>query len=151
MTTRFKEKLVDWQTMFDNLDPKLADMPQFTADHAALGAILTQGRDLEKRQDAARSELRDINQQRKEMIQNGADLRDRLARGLQGVLGPKSERLIEFGVKPLPRVVRRKRLTAAEKAARDAAAATAKNTPPIAPGPAPTSPAVEQPAEPTTR
>jgi len=123
MTKRFKEKLIDWQTMFDTLAPKLTDMPQFTADHTALGTVLADARDLEKRQDIARSELQDINQQRKEMIQQGGDLRDRLASGVQSVLGRKSEKLIEFGVKPKARLIRRKRLTKAEKAARDAAAA----------------------------
>jgi hypothetical protein len=127
-TTRFKEKLINWQSMYDTLAPKLTDMPQFTADHSALGVVLAQGRDLEKRQDIALGELRDVNQLRKEMIAQGAELRDRLASGVQAVLGRKSEKLLEFGVKPRPRIVRRKRLTKAEKAARDAAAAPASMT-----------------------
>jgi len=151
MSVRFKEKLVDWQSMVDTLQPKLADMPHLSADHAALAAILAQGRDLEKRQDIARAELLDVNRQRKEMIQQGADVRDRLARSLQGALGSKSEKLVEFGVKPRPRVIRRKRLTKAEKAARDAANAALANAAPAAPSTAPaTQPAADHPVKPAT-
>jgi len=144
-TTRFKEKLINWQSMFDTLAPKLTDMPQFTADHTALGVVLAQGRDLEKRQDIALGELRDVNQLRKEMIAQGAELRDRLASGVQAVLGRKSEKLLEFGVKPRPRIVRRKRLTNAEKAARDAAAKAAASE-----APAVGQPVTGQPAKLTT-
>lgn len=152
MTPRFKEKLVVWQTMVDTLSPKLADMPQFTADHAALGAIVAKARDLESRQDTALAELRDINKQRQAMIGEGTDLRDRLARGLQGVLGPKNVKLVEFGVKPRPQIIRRKRLTKAEKAARDAALAKLASPAPAVAGTAPVSqPAPDHTAKPTTQ
>ncbi|HEY8022241.1 MAG TPA: hypothetical protein VIH93_14140, partial [Thermoanaerobaculia bacterium] len=87
ITPRTKEKLVDWQVLYDNLAPRLTDMPQFTADHKALGDVLAQARDLEKAQETATAQLRDINQQRRTLVKQGKDLRSRLGLGLKGVLG----------------------------------------------------------------
>lgn len=129
MTPRFKEKIVVWQALVDTLGPKLTDMPQLAADHAALTAVVAQARDLEGRQDLAIGQLRDINIQRQGMIKDGADLRDRLSRGLQSVLGPKNVNLLLYGVKPRPAVINRKRSTKAELAARKAAALAALASP----------------------
>ncbi len=125
-TQRFKEKLVDWQVLHDNLMAHLADMPQLTADHTALGQVLTQTQDLENEQDAARAALRAVNQQRKQTSNQGTNARNRLATGLRLALGAESEKLIEFNINPRPRVTQRKRLTAVEKAARAATRATAR-------------------------
>src|SRR5215813_6826766 len=108
ITPRTKERFVDWQAMYDTLASHLIDMPQFTADHKALGDVLAQARDLEKAQDTVTSQLRDINQQRRTLIQQGKDLRSRLGFGLKGVLGQQNEKLIEFGVKPRARTRRKK-------------------------------------------
>lgn len=108
-TPRSKEKLVDWQVLYDSLVSQLPDMPQFAADHKALGDVLAQARDLEKEQEAAASQLRAVNQRRRELLAQGKDLRSRLSHGLRGVLGSQDEKLIAFGVKPRPRVLRRKK------------------------------------------
>jgi hypothetical protein len=114
----YKKTLGDWQVLYDNLTPRLPDMPQVTGDHTTLATILGQARDLQNRQEAAAAQLRDLNQQRREILTLGGDHTSRLAFTLKGILGSKSEKLIEFGVKPLPR--RRKKavkVTAAQKTA----------------------------------
>jgi len=142
-TKRFKEKLIDWQVLHDNLAQHLTDMPQLTADQTALGQALTQAQALENKQDAARAVLRDVNQQRKDLSKQGNDLRNRLALGLRYALGNTNEKLIEFGISPRPRTLQRTRLSEAEKAARAASRAAAKaatlaagSTPPV-PAPKP--------------
>lgn len=109
ITPRVKEKLVDWQVLYDSLVSHLPDMPQFAADHKALGDILAHSRDLETQQEAAASQLRAVNQRRRELLQQGRELRSRLGHGLRSVLGPQDEKLIAFGVKPRPRVLRKKK------------------------------------------
>jgi hypothetical protein len=142
-TKSFQQQLKDWQVLHDNLAPRLTDLPQFTADHTALGQVLTQAQDLENKQDAARATLRDVNQQRQQMTKQGTDLRNRLALGLRYAFGTTSEKLIEFGIDPRPRTLQRTRLSEAEKAARAAARATKKaealatDAPPPAPNPKP--------------
>lgn len=104
----FKVKLGEWQVLYDNLTPRLPDMPHLTTDHTSLATVLGQARDLENRQELANSALRDVNQQRRDILQEGNDLQSRLSSGLRGSLGSKSEKLIEFGVKPRPRKARRR-------------------------------------------
>jgi hypothetical protein len=142
MTKRFKEKIVEGGVLYDSLAARLTDMPQLTGDHTALGVLLAQARDLETQQEAAKSQFRDVNTQRRNMAKQATDLRNRLSFGLRSVLGPDSDKLLAFGVKPRPRTIERTRLTPAQKAARAAAKATAKaaalaaaETPPVPPAP----------------
>lgn len=139
-TKRFEQQLRDWQVLHDNLVPHLTDMPQLAADHTALAGVLTQARDLENKQEAARSAFRDVNQQRRDLRKQGNELRLNLADGLKAALGGRSEKLIEFGVKPRPRAFPRQQLSAAEKAERAAARAAAKAAK-LAPPPPQTKPA----------
>ncbi len=126
MSKRFKEKIVDGQVFFDNLTPRLTDMPQLTADHTALGTALAQARDLESRREAAKADVRGLNGQRLQTAEQAADLRRRLTDGLRSVLGADSPQLTGFGAKPLGKPAVRVRLTATEKAVRAAARAAAK-------------------------
>jgi hypothetical protein len=71
------------------------------------------------------------------VLNQGNELNTRLADGLRHALGNVSEKLIEFGIKPRPRVVRRRRLTAQEKAVRDASRAATAAQPLTAPAPVP--------------
>ena len=54
--------------LFDNLMPRLTDMPLLAPDHTNLGALLAQARELENQQEAARAHLRAVNQQRRQML-----------------------------------------------------------------------------------
>jgi len=142
-TQRFKEKIVDAQVLFDNVTPRLTDIPQLTADHTALGSTLAEARDLQARQESAEGQLRNLNDQRRDVAKRTADLRRRLAAGLKAALGPDSIGLLEFGIRPRPQTFTRTRLTPAQKAARaveralaKAAALQAQEKPP-APAPAP--------------
>src|ERR1044072_8286795 len=50
-TPPFKEKIVTFTSLYDNLAPLLAEMPHLATDHAALAALLTRARELEARQE----------------------------------------------------------------------------------------------------
>jgi len=103
----YKKILGDWQVLYDNLAPRLTDMPLVADDHKTLGTILGQARTLQNQQEAANAQLRDINQQRRQIVDQGGDAVSRLGHALRSILGTKNEKLIEFGVKPLPRVRRK--------------------------------------------
>ena len=115
-TPRFKEKIVTLTSLHDNLAPLLAEMPHLARDHAALAALLTQARELESRQDLTTAELRSINQQRVEMERQGRNLRSRFALVLRGTLGADHVDLMKFGIQPLARGPRPKRLSRVERA-----------------------------------
>jgi hypothetical protein len=107
----YKKILGDWQVLYDNLTPRLTDMPLVAGDHANLGTMIGQARDLQNRQEGAAAQLRDLNQQRRQILTQGGDVAGRLGLALRSILGTKSEKLIEFGVKPMPRVRRKKAAT----------------------------------------
>jgi hypothetical protein len=123
---RFKNLVGDGQVLYDNLAPHLTDIPQLAADHAALGNALSQARDLEGRQETAKGQLRELNDQRDQIARQTADLRRKLTATLKGSLGTDTLKLLEFGVKPRPQTLKRQRLTPAQKAARAAERAVAK-------------------------
>jgi septal ring factor EnvC (AmiA/AmiB activator) len=145
MTQRFKEKLVDWQVLHDNLAPRLTDLPQLAADHTALAQVLAQAKGLENDQEMARVAFQKVNQRRKALAKDGTALRNRLAHGLKSSLGPDNKELKEFRIKPQPVPLERKRLTPLQKAERAAARAAAKaaaaKAEEKAPTPAPVNPA----------
>jgi len=123
MQTRFKEKLVNWQSLVDNLAPRLGELPHLTADHAALAALLPKARELQSSQEAALAQLRDVNQQRAEMIRQVIQLSKSLGHGLKQAFGETSQKLLQYGVKPRQPTIRRKRQSVQEKLARSASRA----------------------------
>jgi len=126
MTQRFKEKLVDWQVLHDNLVPRLTDLPHLAADHAALAKVLADAKGLENEQEMARVAFQKINASRRALTRQGTALRSRLAHSLKGVLSPDSTELKEFRIKPQRPPVGRPRLTPVEKAERALARAEAR-------------------------
>jgi hypothetical protein len=126
MTQRFKEKLVDWQVLVDNLAPRLTDLPQLAADHAALAKVLGDAKGLENEQEMARAAFEKVNASRKSLSKQGTVLRNRLSHGLKGALNPDNTELKEFRIKPQKPPVGRTRLTPLQKAERAAARAQAK-------------------------
>ncbi len=113
---RFKEKIVTLTTLHDNLTPRLQEMPHLANDHAAIGDLITQARDLENRQDLALGELRVINRQRSDMAKQGRNLRSRVGLILRGTFGVDNAELLKYGFSPRAKAVRSKRLSAAERA-----------------------------------
>jgi len=129
----FKESLVIWRTMADNVAKHLEELPQLRDLQDALAAHVDRSLALQRESELYESRLREVNHEKAVAFVEGRELRNRLALGLQAVVGAYSEKLIEFGVTPRPRFARRHRLTNAEKAERAAAAggAARKNDPAI--------------------
>ena len=116
-------RLPGWQPLVDNLQPHLPELPHTAAYHAALAAVVEEGRALEAEQEICKAKLREVNQRRADLVLRGRDLRNRLAEGLRGAFGVRNEKLVEFGIAPRTRKLRRKSLSKAEKAAAAAALA----------------------------
>jgi hypothetical protein len=120
-----KENLVTWRTMLANLAPLLDQMPHLREQHAAFSALVERAERLEAQQSRCKAKLQRVNQERTAAALQGRRMRNRIAEGLRGVLGPESPQLIAFGVPPRPENQRRNRTTKAERAARAASAAAA--------------------------
>jgi len=75
-------------------------MPHLADLHGELERIIAQSEDLDARAEALKAESRAVNANREALAKSGDDLRGRLGASLQTTYGFKSEKLIEFGLKP---------------------------------------------------
>ena len=105
----FAAKVVNWELIRTNIRPHLDGMPHVQPLLTELEGVLTEARELDSVQEVARGQLRDVTRRRQELEQRGEKLRRRLAAHLKGSFGFTSEQLIQFGINPRPRVIRRKK------------------------------------------
>jgi hypothetical protein len=105
----FAAKLINWELIRTNIRPHLDEMPHVQPLLTELEGVITEARELDSIQEVARGQLRDLTRRRQEVEQRGEKLRSRLAAHLKGSFGFSSEQLIQFGINPRPRVVRRKK------------------------------------------
>jgi len=94
------EKIARWKVITTGLKPLLGDMPHLADLHGQLEKIITQSEELDARNEALKSESREVNKTRATLSKSGDDLRKRLAASLKTSYGFDSEKLIEFGVQP---------------------------------------------------
>lgn len=105
-------KIRSWDLLNESLKPLLAEMPQVQSLQVELQGVLDGVRALDTEQEETRSRFRDLIRRRQEAERQGEIVRRRVEAHLRGTFGHSNEELIKFGVKPRPRVIRRK---AAEK------------------------------------
>jgi hypothetical protein len=112
----FKESLSVWRTMADNLAAHLDEMPQLRDLQQTLLALVDRGEAVLAESLVHEANLRTANREKRTLFGEGRELRNQIALGLQAAMGVHNDRLVEFGLSPRPRDVRRKRLTRAERA-----------------------------------
>jgi hypothetical protein len=102
-------KIRSWDLLNESVKPVLVDMPQVQPLQVELQGLLDSARSLDSEQEEMRSKLRDIVFRRKEVERRGEIVRRRVEAHLRGTYGYTAEQLIKHGVKPRPRVIRRKK------------------------------------------
>lgn len=94
------EKLSTWEALSTRAKPQLADNPLAAADQAAMDGVIAGIKAANAEQDALTAKLRDSVSGRQKMQKEGQRLHNRLISHLRSKLGPESELLREFGIKP---------------------------------------------------
>jgi len=102
------EKLSSWEALSTRAKPHLADNPQATADQAAFDTLIAEIKLANAEQDGLTAKLRDSVHSRQAMQKEGRRMHNHLISHLRSKLGPDSELLREFGIKPLAGRTRRK-------------------------------------------
>ena len=105
----FSTRVRGWDLLNESVKPHLADMPQVQPLQTELQGLLDEARSLDTEQEETRSKLCDIVHRRKEVERRGETVRRRVEAHLRGSYGYTAEQLIKFGVKPRPRVIRKKK------------------------------------------
>jgi hypothetical protein len=98
--TTIPERIARWKVITAGLQPLLGSMPHLADLHAQLVQVTTQSEEMDARAEALKAESRTVNTSRETLAKSGDDLRARLGAALQTAYGFKSEKLIEFGLKP---------------------------------------------------
>jgi hypothetical protein len=94
------ERIAVWKVLHTGVRPLLAEMPYLTELHTELGGVIVRSEELDVRHEALKAETREVNRIREELARSGEELRNRIGAALQTMHGFRSERLIEFGLKP---------------------------------------------------
>lgn len=75
-------------------------LPLLQDERAQLQTVVANARELSKRQDAERAIKQQTSQDLKAAMLSGRDLSNRLRIGVRAMLGPKNEKLVEYGIPP---------------------------------------------------
>jgi len=94
------ERIARWKVLNVSLSPQLPEVPHLTSFHGELHGAIQESEVLDARHEALKAESREVNRRREELGKIGDDLRNRIGASLQTLYGFKSEKLIEFGLKP---------------------------------------------------
>jgi hypothetical protein len=98
--TTIPERIARWKVISAGLKPLLGNMPHLADLHGQLEQVIAQSEEMDARAEALKAESRTVNASREALAKSGDDLRSRLGASLQTTYGFKSEKLIEFGLKP---------------------------------------------------
>lgn len=92
----------------EQLKGELEVRPYIEPFSIELASLIDEAHDLQVQQEATRAQFRELIRLRQEIELRGDDLRSRIASFLRGEFGSKSEKLLRFGITPLPRTKVRK-------------------------------------------
>ena len=102
-------RVARWDTLVNNLEPVIAEIPHLSATLAELKTVLIEARDLTYKQDELRAAAQNNNVVLSDLVQRGDKIRGRLGAGLQFNYGFTSEMLLKYGFRPRRPPVRRKK------------------------------------------
>jgi hypothetical protein len=95
-----KDKIAAWEILQASARTELADVSYATADLAELDRLIQASKDLEVQRGFHLESLSAGSRQRQELTQAGDETYQRLSLTLRAKIGPKSEKLLRFGVAP---------------------------------------------------
>jgi hypothetical protein len=125
-------KLQNWRRMIDQTRPLLPEIAILAAHHTALEAAIAEVQELDDKSLHLRGQRKELNRMRREAEARAGEARARVAGALVQHFGPKSERLLGYGVGPRPREVQRQSKAEKELEAMKAQAASGEPSAPHA-------------------
>lgn len=93
--------IVAWENVLATVKASASEVPNLQTYTAPLEATLAEAKDLTTRLETRKGVKQEETQQRKLLIQKGKDQTSRLRTLLKAHFGPKNERIVEFGSRPI--------------------------------------------------
>jgi hypothetical protein len=109
----FADFIHDWEQLLAALDTNAGELPDVSAHRQPLELVLVNAKAISARQDAHRAGLGQATRELEAVMTDGRDSANRLRNFLRSHYGSRSDKLTEFGVKP---VRKRSRLKARKPA-----------------------------------
>ena len=103
------ERVARWDTLVNNLEPAVVEIPHLADTLAQLRAVLIEARDLTYKQDELRAAAQNNNAALTDLVKRGDKIRGRLGAGLQFNYGFTSEMLLKYGFRPRRPPVKKKK------------------------------------------
>ena len=103
------ERVARWDTLVNNLEPAVVEIPHLADTLAQLKAVLIEARDLTYKQDELRAAAQNNNAALTDLVKRGDKIRGRLGAGLQFNYGFTSEMLLKYGFRPRRPPVKKKK------------------------------------------
>ena len=91
----------DWEQLLTAAQESSTELTEAERHRAALAQHLEAVKALKAKQDSARAEKQENTRELKRMLAEGRDLAIRLRGAVKASMGPRSERLVKFGLAPL--------------------------------------------------
>ncbi len=110
-TSSFADVVLDWESLLIATEQHALDIPEAERHRAALTEHLVFTRQLKAAQDSAIASKQQATQDLQAAVVKGRELAIRVRGAVRAALGPKSERLVQFGITPIRK---RRRAAAAE-------------------------------------
>jgi len=97
--TTLAAKIDRWQNMSNNVQEELAAFPQLKDMLAEFQQVIDEAKALRFQMKSIEAEALSATSRRNDLIVTGDDFYSRMSHGLRSALGPKSDRLVKYGLK----------------------------------------------------
>lgn len=107
--TTYTGKLGSWQRLLTTLLDNIGGLAHMEVPRAKLERLLAQGLEIAKQQAALAASKQELSRQLQEVISDGERAATALRVLLKEYYGPRSEKLVEFGIQPFRGRTRREK------------------------------------------
>lgn len=104
----YSQRITEWDVLVASLEARLPELEWMRPLYEELVELVAELRSIVVEQEAARAQFHDQVSRRMVVEREGVELRGRIAAHLKAHLGFRNDQLRQFGIDPLPRVVRRR-------------------------------------------
>jgi hypothetical protein len=105
-TNTYTDVVLDWEKLLAAVLEHTGSLPNIGAEQAALIQALQEAKELKANQDSFAASRQQATQELQMILDRGREMAMRLRGAVKFKIGPRNERLVQFGIAPLRRRAR---------------------------------------------
>ncbi len=106
-TNTYTDVVFDWERLLAAVEEHAASLPDIEAERTALVQALQEAREMKAEQESFTASRQQATQDLQMTLDRGREMAMRLRGAVKFKIGPRNERLVQFGIAPLRRRPRR--------------------------------------------